>query len=336
MKNAVVLLVFVILGGAAIAQYVREGPIGTVKPTAQESKNPYPTIPFQQWVGKRIIILPNRRLLQQSGYTSFNTVGLMDYMKSSTTIREHCSYSECAGKTARVIAISRGITTEVTIEMEETRRRFVIDGIYEDTIDHIALLDDLDRARSEFIGKTLWVKEGYASTYDSAGNFGTIQLPKWGPVKVVDVIAGDSHDEPTRFLVENDRREQGAIDVHMSDTNVTPLLAKYNGFDFRFLLTDPRPRYNISPRIWQQIEREQIIVGMTKEEVILSRGEPHAITKTVAQSTQGETVRAGKVTRNFTGADEQWEYHVQGLHDTKVTLLQFKAGRVSLVETSVR
>jgi hypothetical protein len=86
-------------------------------------------------------------------------------------------YAECGGKIVRVLMIEGGKYPKITVELEDTKRRFV-GTAYGDSLDSITLLDDLDRARSEFCGTTLWVKQAEALTYDPANNNHLRQMPE--------------------------------------------------------------------------------------------------------------------------------------------------------------
>jgi hypothetical protein len=129
---------------------------------------------------------------------------------------------------------------------------------------------------------TLWVKSTYVSTYDAATeHIGSVTIKKYSPAKVTDVSVGFRSASPVRFILQTQRGEEGFLDVNLSGTNASSRSAEFDQFDRKFYLTDPRKLYPWTPQVWNAIEDEKVIVGMTKEQVTMSWGEPLSINQTV-------------------------------------------------------
>ena len=126
-------------------------------------------------------------------------------------------------------------------------------------------------------------------TYDEAtGKDGSVKMNKYSPVKVTDVAVGFRNESPVRFILQTQRGEEGYLDANLSGTNASDTLAGFDQFDKKFFMTDPRKLYPWTPQVWNAIEDEKIFVGMTKEQVTMSWGEPLSINQTVTGAGKSE------------------------------------------------
>ena len=149
---------------------------------------------------------------------------------------------------------------------------------YKQSVKGIALVDDLEKARAAWVGRTVWSREMLLQTYDADRDaIGFVKVKKYAPVKVVEVLPGWDEEKPARFVLETAVGERGFLDVNLSGTNVPKELRHLYRFEHRFLSADPRLTHGWPPRVWAAIENNQVLAGMTAEQVRLSWGEPNQV-----------------------------------------------------------
>jgi hypothetical protein len=280
--------VFSICATAAVllaqSPYVRGGSIG--KTAEEPPANSWPQfeyVPISEWQGKRVIFLPQPLSLRTFGYQSF---------KGGTGQFGQPTYEEAAGKIGTVVAVEPGQYPKVVIEMEGGHRRY--EGtVYLEDLEGIAFLEEIDAARRELIGKTLWILSSAITTYDEAsGKFGSVKVKKFSPVTVTDVVVGWYNHEPIRLILKSENGDEGFQDVDISGTNVSKQLRDLSHIDKSFSRADPKKAHPWPKAIWDAIQNEKVAIGMTEEQVRMSWGVPKSISQTVTAA----------------GKSEQWVY----------------------------
>lgn len=271
----------------AQSQYVRDGSIGKTNVEAPTNNWPqFRYIPSEEWVGKRVIFLPQPAQLRQYGYMSF---------RGGNGQFGQPTYAEAAGKIGRIVAIARGQLglhlPEVSIQLEGSGVRYV-GTMASDTLRDIAFLDEIDQAKKELTGKTLWsLTSGrdQIQTYDDlTGSYGSVKVKKFSSVKVTDVIVGWEDSSPIRLIVQTETGEEGFADVCISGTNISKTLAALTHIDRDFSLVDPKKAFPWPESIWNAIQDEKVSLGMTPEQVRMSWGEPKSIEQTVTAAGKSE------------------------------------------------
>jgi hypothetical protein len=253
--------------------YLKTGSIGKVNESLPVNAWPqFKYVPMSEWQGKRVIFLPQPASLRHFGYQSFT--GGSGQFGAPT-------YEETVGKIGTVIAVDAEEYPKVTIEMEGTGRRY-IGTAYTGSLRAVAFLDEIDQARKELIGKTLWISSSSILTYnDATGQFGSVKVKKFSPVRVVDVVVGWYEHEPIRLILKSENGEEGFLDVQISGTNVSEVLIGSGHIAQYFLLADPKKTYLWPNSIWDAIQHEKVALGMTGQQVRMSWGEPKSISQTI-------------------------------------------------------
>ena len=270
-------------GASLVAQspYVRDGSIGKAKEEAPVNNNwpRYKYLPISEWRGKRVIFLPEPGSLRKYGYQSF-TGGSGQFGNPT--------YEEAAGKIGTIVAMEPGQFPKVTVEMEESKRRYV-GTVYTETPTGIAFLDEIDQARKDLIGKTFWILSSELVTYDEASEkYGSVKVKKFSPVTVVDVVVGWRNEEPIRLILKSESGDEGYLDVNISGTNGSKMLVGFGHIDKHLSRVDPKKAYPWPKPIWDTIQDEKVALGMTKEQVKMSWGEPKSIAQTVTAAGKSE------------------------------------------------
>jgi hypothetical protein len=228
----------------------------------------FPYRPMGSWKDQRFIFLPAPKASEESLYEDF----------SSKLIRKNFQ-----GKIVRVIEVSDfGGRIHLEFEVEETRELLRARTLpKKETIKGLALVEDLEIARREWAGKTLWCRQIMLATYDDQNDLaGNLQIKRYSAVKVIDVLPGWDEEKPVRFLLETGNGKRGFLDVNLSGTNVFAEVRHLHRFENSFFMEDPKKIYKWSAQTWAMIENARILAGMTMEQVRMSWGEPEKITRT--------------------------------------------------------
>lgn len=231
---------------------------------------PFPYQPIGSWVGKRFIFLPKPKGSESGTYEDF-----------SRTV----THQKYAGRVARVVsADTSGASAYIEFEMEDDGERLrVFTVANKESVRGMALLDDIENARKQWAGKTLWSKMLMISSYDEqSGAITMTQVKKFGPLNVVDVVPGWDEEKPVRIKLETPDGKQGFVDLNLSGTNVQKEVRLQSRFEDHLLAENPRLKYKWRADVWSTIEKGQIYAGMTEEQVRMSWGEPEKITRTAA------------------------------------------------------
>ena len=232
----------------------------------------FPYVPLDGWVGRRFVFLPGPKASENEIYDDFS--GRLNRRQYQGRVAKVTGASDFSGR------------VHLELEMEDTRERLRARTLpNKESVKGIALIDDLDNARSQWAGKTLWCREPRLSTYDERNDqLGALAVKRYSPLKVVDIVSGWDEEKPARFLLETADGKRGFLDLNLSGTNVFKEVRHLYHMEHYFLAEDPRKVYKWSAQTWNMIENSQIINGMTAAQVKLSWGEPDKITATA----QGE------------------------------------------------
>jgi hypothetical protein len=259
---------------AALAQPETRQNITTEKKSESNSveaaPTPFPYHPIGSWVGKRFIFLPKPKGSESGTYEDFSRL---------------VTHHKYAGRVARVVSANdSGASAFIEFQMEDDGERLrVFTVANKESVRGMALLDDIENARKQWAGKTVWGKMLMISSYDEqSGAIAMTTVKKFGPLKVVDVVPGWDEEKPARFKLETPDGKQGFVDLNLSGTNVHKEARYLSRFEDHLLAENPRLKYKWKADMWSAIEKGQIYPGMTEEQVKMSWGEPEKITRTAA------------------------------------------------------
>jgi hypothetical protein len=160
-------------------------------------------------------------------------------------------------------------------------------------LEGIALLEDFDKARQRWLGKTVYSIRRFINAYDSVtGNVTTRKVKFSDPLKVIDIRWGMTPlpPKPLWLIVETVQEAdaqharaslaRGFIPVCISWANVM-LEKKGRGqpWDEDLMEQDPKKLYSWDNAVWDAIDNHSVISGMTTLQVRFSWGLPKIIRK---------------------------------------------------------
>jgi hypothetical protein len=254
-------------------------------------------------------------MLQKYGYLQFHYAG-DDHFVS-------VPYNDLAGKTATVIALTSNSRLkdnfEIRLSVDDTQKTVVSQIGLDGLIDNAAPLVDLQSARNAWVGKSVWtllsryyVLTGWEHNYQTHSRLdGSVAVKKYSMVRITDVLAGNSAFKPVRIVFRTPASEEVFIDVSVSHTGFQAHSSQT--FYTAFSDVDPYSLHKWSRGIWNAIENDEVILGMTTEQVRASRGEPLKINQTFIRGL----------------AHEQWVY---GHGDVVTGYVYFDNDRVSAIQ----
>jgi hypothetical protein len=215
----------------AEAQFVKEGSIGK-QPAAQSEPEVSSCAfrPLSKMKGEKLLFLPSPKASQHYGYQDF---------EGGTGAYGNPTYKDTVGKVgvlemAVKPSIIGGEEYTVTITMGDNHQVYTHQSLIGEpqSLRGVAFLSDLECAKKQLLGKTIWyigagANQHSISVYDETTDKTTkLDLPKPVRLKVTEVVAGWFSDEPVRLIVTTDSGAEAFVDVSLSGINVNPYLGK--------------------------------------------------------------------------------------------------------------
>jgi len=143
------------------------------------------------------------------------------------------------------------------------------EGHYPELIFYKDILD----ARSQFLGQRLYSKVKSMKTFRADGSWITVPIEKFEEVLVKKVeLCPISEKSSVRIHLETLDQRAGFVDVKVTNVNRKP------GGSFlqdMFFLENPAEVLDLKQNDWLKIQKGKVGLGMSQEEVILSRGKPY-------------------------------------------------------------
>ncbi len=236
--------------------------------------------PIDTWVGETFVVLPRPPSRQRDAYEAIEV---------RDQIARHPTHEEVAGAVLKVTAVKYDrLDPVVTLVRADTKQEYTARPVA-GSIDGLAPLGDIEGARSQWTGKTLWLAVPDLLTPGvGAPDVGVLPVKRFAPVEVMDVVFGWSSAAPVRFIVRAPGGRLGFRDVQTTGTNVPEALRKQHTFDEAFLTEDPRFEVDWPADVWTAIEDGRVVLGMTAEQARMSWGPPRRIERVVAGIEQQE------------------------------------------------
>ena len=233
---------------------------------------------IEQWAGHSFTFLTLPGAMQSDGYEIFTEKQAAQGFQGDRSVR--LPYAQHVGKQVTITEI-------VPFDSGYSQPEYVVHMTVNDTgekllgrsmrgqVEGLVLTSDLNNARQQFLGKTVYPKfRDLSGVYVPGATPQAVDIAIGGPVTVVDVYAGNQAREPI-CLVVSVNGEKAIVPIAYSWTNI-PIASWTQSLPWQDALFIENPRISLggSQEVWNNIKSGNIEEGMTKDQVHLSWGKP--------------------------------------------------------------
>ena len=233
-----------------------------------------------QWAGHNFTFLALPGSMQSAGYDIFTEEQGAQGFEGDRSVR--LPYAQHVGKEVTVnsvVPFAAGYNQQeymVYMTVNDTGEKLVGRSM-RGQLEGLVLTADLNHARQQFLGKTVYPKfRGLSGLYVPDWNTtpAAVSTRIGSPVTVVDVYAGNQSRESI-WLIVSVGGEKAMLPLMYSWTNI-PVASWTQSPPWQeaLFMEDPRMSLGGSQETWNNIESGNVEEGMTKEQVHLSWGEP--------------------------------------------------------------
>ncbi len=231
-----------------------------------------------EWTGHSFTFLALPSAMQSAGYGIFTEEQGTQGFQGDRSVR--LSYAQHVGKQVTVTEI-------VPFDSGYKQPDYMVHMTVNDTgekligrstggqLEGLVKTSDLDNARQQFLGKTIYPKfRELAGVYVPGAMPQSVTTAIGGPVTVIDVYAGNHAQEPIDLVVLVNG-EKAILPIAYSWTNM-PVSAwtQSSPWQDALFMEDPRISLGGSQELWNNIQNGNVEEGMTKDQVHLSWGKP--------------------------------------------------------------
>jgi hypothetical protein len=180
------------------------------------------------------------------------------------------------------------------------------------------VIHDVEIGRKHWLGKTLWC--GERLLLGLSPNADELAIKKYIPLKVIDIRPSINWFYTIELIVRTPNGKLGGIYTYFTASHLTNLPAKafsaipdrvfHKEFPSLFLTKDPHLTYMWAKETWEAIENSRVLIGMDKQQVRFSWGEPKDVNTTE--------------TKNVVA--EQWVY------ESRKSYVYFRNGKVDAIQ----
>lgn len=256
--------------------------LGTAAPAwaAAAAATPPADIKVEEWQGQVFTFLALPADKQAAGYELFPAAQADKGFGGDRSVR--IPYAGHAGK--QVI-----ITAVVPFAAGDNQQEYMVSMTVRDTgekllgrtmrgqLEGLVLASDLENARKQFLGKTIYPKfRELTGLYVPGGDMvpKSVATDIGAPVTVVDVYAGNQSQEPV-WLIVDIKGEKAVLPIAYSWTNMpAQAWTESRPWQNGLFMEDPRVSLGGSYELWGKIQNGSVEAGMTKGQVELSWGQP--------------------------------------------------------------
>lgn len=213
----VMLAMVVGLAAAMPAAALPDRSIGAVMATGASPWLGPADLPVDQMVGRRLVFLEKAPHEQAAGYTAFRI--LAAGQEAGGLNADYRTFVGRKIQVESVTAVDAGeyvVTATAVDDGTRLQARTLARAIAD-----VAPVGDIYRAKSRWLGKTIFTRKRTIQTYDPAtSRYGELAVRVNEPLKVVDVIWGMSATKPLWIVVQRSNGDRGFIATAFSWTNL--------------------------------------------------------------------------------------------------------------------
>ncbi len=237
-------------------------------------------IKIEEWKSHVFTFLALPADKQSAGYEIFTVAQADKGFQGDRSVR--IPYAEHVGRQVTVTAVvpfAAGFDQQeymVSMTVKDTGEK-LLGRTMRGQLEGLVLTSDLENARKQFLGKTIYPKyRELSGLYVPGGNAvpKSVSTAIGAPVTVVDVYAGNQSQEPV-WLIVSVNGEKAVLPIAYSWTNM-PAQAWLESAPWQnaLFVEDPRTSLGGSYELWSKIQNGSVETGMTKGQVELSWGKP--------------------------------------------------------------
>ncbi len=142
-------------------------------------------------------------------------------------------------------------------------------------------ITDVDNTKKLFLNKSLWINDN--KVLKPYNKFSKILPARFERVTVINILPGDYHGTPVKFIVKTAKGDTSECSLNVSDTNRGDSMFN-DGDDYRFgsvfFVKDPKVTYHLSATAWAAVRAKKIYLGMPGDALRLVKGVPDKINRT--------------------------------------------------------
>lgn len=251
-------------------------------PKFDSSSLPLPLIELKDWIGNKFLVLEKQSVFCQSGYELFNgsnsdlSSAFVDSLMLSQNNRIPCD--QIKGHSLTVTSV-REIGEEWLVSFSDALTGKIIVGkTYRYSIKEILPENDLVWAKKRWLHNYVFSKKGSISSLsEDRSSFGSIKVRVQDSLLVQDVVAGFTPlpVNPIWLIVETGLGQKGIIAVRSSWTNtMSDKISQTDPWSSDIMETDPSKVFSWDQVIWEIINNHRVVLEMSRDQVLLSWGEP--------------------------------------------------------------
>lgn len=277
--------------------------------TTSEVKDSLPPIHVNnlsvpQWLGKKFRLLEKTKMFQRFGYELYTSPLLAAETKPQDTslVLDNCrlKYTPFKSITVSVTDIKEIPDGEYLVTFyAESKAMNIYGKTTNGIIEGLAHNDDLSLARQQWEGNYVFSRRRSIDIFDSlSSSFVNHKVSIAESLKVTSVRWGVTPLPPKSLwlMVETSSGLKGIIPINYSWTNVLQTeQTSAPPWDKDIFRENPKKKYSWDEYVWETIDKHNIFVGMTSEQVKVSWGDPirshHAKQKAITKfDYQGKTL----------------------------------------------
>lgn len=243
---------------------------------------PLPYLSVENWVNQNFLVLQKQKMFCQYGYElyfvndpeSFNITDTADLLQPNNRI----PCDQLQGHTLKVKKVFRA-GTEYLIQFSDNQSGMSVLGrTYKHALKELVAADNLEWARKRWLNKVVFSRKGVISTMpkDGAG-FGSIKVRIQDSLQVLDVVPGYTPlpINPLWLVVQTTQGEKGILPIRSSWTNtMSEKIGKDEPWKSDIFEADPTKLFSFDEAMWETVNNHRVTIGMSRDQVLLSWGEP--------------------------------------------------------------
>lgn len=239
-------------------------------------------VPIKNWIGLSFLVLEKQGMFCQKGYELFNCFKT-DSCSLTDTIdilnqNNRVPCDELRGHTLLVKEVKESGSEYLVRFYDMLTKKVIIGKTYKLAIKEIVSETDLIWAKKHWQNRFVFSRKGVISILlKEKNNLGSQKVRIQDSLRVIDVVAGLTPlpVNPIWLVVKTPQGQEGILPIRSSWTNtMSDKVKNGNAWIDDILEEDPTKVFSWDEGIWEIINNHRVILDMTRDQVLMSWGEP--------------------------------------------------------------